>query len=123
MIHERQDYILKEQKTFSRRHAAPFSETLPYLCGIGCGLRFFQKQMELVGIIPCGNACVAVECNTVPYLILNNQHTRLFQILRQFLNVIADKAVVDVHRRSVVEEVKGSRYIQVKRLCYPVGFR
>ena len=79
--------------------------------------------MKFVRVVPCRYACVAVAGDAIPNLILNHQHPRLFQVLRQLLDVKADKAVVNVNRRSVVEEIERSRHIQVKRLCHAVGFR
>ena len=79
--------------------------------------------MKFVRVVPCRYAYVAVAGDAIPNLILNHQHPRLFQVLRQLLDVKADKAVVNVNRRSVVEEIERSRHIQVKRLCHTVGFR
>ena len=79
--------------------------------------------MKFVCVVPRRYACVAVAGDAIPNLILNYQHPRLFQVLRQLLDVKADKAVVNVNRRSVVEEIERSRHIQVKRLRHAVGFR
>ncbi len=48
----------------------------------------------------------AVDCNSVPNLILHNQHTELLELLAEFADVIADEAVVDIHIRSVIEDVQ-----------------
>ena len=59
-------------------YAAPFSEPLPDLDAVCCGLFLFQQEVELVYIVPGVLFAVAVDGDTVPDLILNNEHPQLF---------------------------------------------
>ena len=79
-----------------------------------------QSQSQLV---PCGNACISVDGDAIPHLVLDNQHGGLFEVFAQLLNVVAHKTVVDVHRRSVVKEIQRAGHIQIKCLCHAVSFR
>ena len=84
------------------RDAALLSEPLPNLGAVSRCLFLFQKQMELVGKIPGGLALYAIGGDAAPYLILDNEHPQLFQLLAQILYVEADKPVVDVHIGTVI---------------------
>ena len=55
-----------------------------------------------------------VNGNAVPHLILNHQHTDFLELLAQFLDVIADNAVIDVHIALVIEHIEGAGYIDFK---------
>ena len=70
--------------------------------------------MELVHIVAGGLSGGTIGCNTSPDLILHNQHSKLFQLLAKFLDVIADKAVLNVHIGSVVEEIERALHIDFK---------
>ena len=59
----------------------------------------------------------AVDGNSVPHLILHDQHTELFELLAEFADVIADEAVVDIHIRSVIEDVQRAVNIDFKGSC------
>ena len=59
----------------------------------------------------------AVDGNSVPNLILHNQHTELLELLAEFADVIADEAVVDIHIRSVIEDVQRAVNIDFKGSC------
>ena len=59
----------------------------------------------------------AVDGNSVPHLILHNQHTELLELLAEFADVIADEAVVDIHIRSVIEDVQRAVNIDFKGSC------
>ena len=100
-----------------RGYAAPFSETLPNLHGIGGGLLVFQEQVKFVHKIPCGFLRGAVHGDAVPHLILNNQHTQLFKLLPKLFNVKAHKAVFKLHVGTVVKDVKapGNVKLQCRR--------
>ena len=65
------DYILR----YAGRAALHFPEALPDFHGIGCRLFLFQQQMEFVNIVPGGFSGFPVPCDTVPHLILNDQHS------------------------------------------------
>ena len=49
--------------------------------------------------------------HTSPDLILHNEHTPLFKLLPQLLNVKAHKAVMYVYVGAVVEHVKAAMHI------------
>ena len=57
------------------------------------GLLLLQKQVHLVDVVAGGLVRGTVDGNTVPYLILNHQHTDFFKLLAQFIDVIADNPV------------------------------
>ncbi len=69
---------------------APFSEPLPDFHAVCCGLFLFQQEVELVYIVSRVLFVVAVDGNTVPDLILNNEHTQLFKLFSQLFDVEAD---------------------------------
>ena len=89
-----------------RGNTAPLTETLPNLDGISGSLLLFQKQVHLIHIISGGLAAAAVGCDTPPDLILDDEHSELLHLLAQFLDVVADDAVVDVHIGAVVEQIQ-----------------
>jgi len=62
--------------------------------------------VHLIHIIPCGLSAAAVCRDTSPHLILHNEHTEFLHLFAQFLDVVADDAVVDVHIGAVVEQVQ-----------------
>ena len=64
-----------------------------------------------------------VDGNAVPHLILYHQHTDFFKLLAQFLDVIADNPVINVHIALVVEHIEGAGYIDFKsRSDIPVSY-
>ena len=73
--------------------------------------------MELVHVVARCLVLGAVDGNSVPHLILHDQHTELFELLAQLLDVIADEAVVDIHIRSVIEDVQRAVNIDFKGSC------
>ena len=70
--------------------------------------------MELVHVVARCLVLGAVDGNSVPHLILHDQHTELFELLAEFADVIADKAVVDIHIRPVIEDVQRAVNIDFK---------
>ena len=113
-------HLAAAQKVFdilrdARGNAAPLTEPLPNLHRIGGGLFLFQKQVHLVNVIAGGLAGGPVDGDAVPHLVLHHQHPDLFQLLAQFLEVIADNAVVDVHVAAVVEHVEGAGDVDFQR--------
>ena len=102
--------------------AAPLSETLPDLHGIGRRLLLFQKQVELVHIVAGGLSGFSVGSDTAPYLVLDDQHAQLLQLLAELLDVVADQAVIDVHVGPVVEQIQGAFDVDLKRRCHMMGF-
>ena len=95
--------------------AAPFSEPLPNLHRVGGGLFLFQQQVHLVDVVAGGLVGGTVDGDAVPHLVLDHQHTDLFQLLAQLLDVIADNAVVDVHIALMVEHIEGAGHIDFQR--------
>ena len=71
--------------------------------------------MELINVVSCIFLCIAVDGNTIPHLILHDEHTQLFELLAQFFDVKADKAVIQFHIRLVVEHPQ--RTIDVDFQC------
>jgi len=61
--------------------------------------------MELVCIVPGGFSGTAVGGHTPPYGILHDEHTQLFELLAQLLDVKTDDAVIDIHVGVVVKDV------------------
>ena len=49
--------------------------------------------MKLVHVVAGGLLFGAVDGDAVPHLVLHNEHTQLFKLLAELLNVKADKAV------------------------------
>ena len=78
--------------------------------------------MELVHIVAGRLTGRTVGRDAAPDLILNDQHAELFQLLPQFLNVIADETVPDIDVGSVVEKVQGALDIDFERGCHTMGF-
>ena len=71
--------------------------------------------MELINVVSCIFLCIAVDGNTIPHLILHDEHTQLFELLAQLFNVKADKTVIQLHIRLVVEHPQ--RTIDVDFQC------
>lgn len=81
-----------------------------------------KKNGKLVDVVAGGLVGSAVNGNAVPHLILYHQHTDFLELLAQFLDVIADNAVVDVHIALVVEHIEGAGYIDFKGRSDILGF-
>ena len=79
--------------------------------------------MELVHVVARCLVLGAVDGDSVPHLILHNQHTELFKLLAEFADVIADEAVVDIHIRSVIEDVQRAVNIDFKGSCDALRLR
>ena len=101
----------------SGRDAAPFSETLPDFHAVRGGLFLFQQKVELVHVVARCLVLGAVDGNSVPHLILHDQHTELFKLFAEFADVIADEAVVDIHIRSVIEDIQRAVNIDFEGSC------
>ena len=71
--------------------------------------------MHLVHIISGGLSAAAVGSDTPPDLILHDEHTELFHLLAEFLNVVADDSVVDVHVGAMVEQIQTALDIDFQR--------
>ena len=59
--------------------------------------------MELIYIVSGGFACSTVDGHTVPDRILDNQHSQLFKLFPQILDIKADDTVFQFHIGPVVE--------------------
>ena len=103
-------------------NTAPFTESLPDFHAVGRCLLFFQKQMELVHIVAGGFTGITVGSHTPPDLILHHQHTDLFQLLAQLLDVIADQPVIDIYIGAVVKQVQRTGHIDFQCCCHMVCF-
>ena len=78
--------------------------------------------MHLIDVIAGRLALNSVGGHTVPHLILHDEHTQLFQLLAQVLDVVADQAVMDVHIGAVVEHVERTGNIQLQSRCNALCF-
>ena len=58
--------------------------------------------MKLIDIVP-GRFDATVDRNSVPYLILNDEHSNLFQLLSKFFDIKADNTVIQFHIGSMVK--------------------
>ena len=104
------------------RNTAPFSESLPDFHRIGGGLLLLQKQVHLVDVVTGGLVGGTVDGNAVPHLILYHQHTDFFKLLAQFLDVIADNPVINVHIALMIEHIQRTRYIDFQCRCNVLSF-
>ena len=113
-------HLAAAQKVFdvlrdTGRDAAPFTESLPDFHRISGGLFLFQQQVHLVDVVTGGFVGSTVDGNAVPHLVLDHQHTDLFQLLAQLLDVVADDTVVDVHIALMVKHIEGAGHIDFQR--------
>ena len=74
--------------------------------------------MKFIDIVAGDFSFRTVSCHSVPDVILNDQHTDLFQLIAQFLNVKADDTILQVNIRSVIEQILRAVDIHFKRVCY-----
>ena len=95
----------------SRGDTAPFAKAFPNLHAPGTNLAA-QQKVELVHEIPGGFTLIPVLGNTVPYLVLDHQHTQAFELLSQLLDIEADNTVVDIHIGTVVKNIQTAMHIQ-----------
>ena len=79
--------------------------------------------MELVHIVPGGLALAPIHRDAVPYLILNDQHPKIFELLAKLLDIKADKAVVDIHISSVIKNIQTAMHIQFQCRRDPLRLR
>ena len=62
--------------------------------------------MEFVDIVSCRLSGITIGGHTSPHGILHDEHSQLFELLAELLDVETDDAVVDVHIGAVVEDVQ-----------------
>ena len=58
--------------------------------------------MELIDVVP-GGFDATVDRNSVPYLILDDEHSDFFQLLSKFFDIKADNTVIQFHIGSMVK--------------------
>ena len=104
---------------YACRNAAPFTEALPDLDTVGRGLLFAEKEVELIDKVPRRLFLITVHGYTVPDLVLYNQHSELFELFSEILDVIADHALRNIDICSVVEHIKGAVDIELESRSYP----
>ena len=103
---------------YACRNAAPFAETLPDLDTVGRGLLFAEKEVELINEVTCRLFLIAVHGHAVPYLVLYDQHSELFELFSEVLDVIADHALRNIDICSVVEHIKGAVDVELESRSY-----
>src|SRR5699024_10136173 len=93
----------------------------PDLHRIGRGLFLTKQEMELVykksGCVPD----VMVRSYAAQNGILYHQHPDLLELFAQLPDVVADKAVVDVHVGAVVEQVQAALDVDLQRRRHMVS--
>ena len=78
--------------------------------------------MHLVDVVTGGLVSGTVDGNAVPHLILYHQHTDFLELLAQFLDVIADNPVINVHIALMIEHIQRTRYIDFQCRCNVLSF-
>ena len=58
--------------------------------------------MELIDIVP-GGFDAAVDRNSVPYLILDDEHSDFLQLLSKLFDIKTDNSIIQFHIGSMVE--------------------
>ena len=79
--------------------------------------------MELVCIVPGGFSGTAVGGHTPPHGILHDEHTQLFELLAQLLDVKTDDSVIDIHVGVVVKDVQTALDVDFQRSRHMACFR
>ena len=80
--------------------------------------------MKLINIISGTLICRAIDCYSIPDLILYNEHPQFFQLFPKVFNVKADHTVIQFHVCSVIKYFQRTININFKRKkkSYVVGF-
>ena len=86
-------------------NSAPFPKTFPYFYRVSCGLFFFEKQMKFITVEPGMFMGIPVFRDPPPHLILDNEHSQLFQLFSQIFNVETYQTVIQIDVCLVVEYV------------------
>ena len=79
--------------------------------------------MHLIHIVSGRSSLDPVFRYSSPYLILYHEHSDLFELLSQILDVITYKAVRKLHIGPVVEHIQGTRHIDFKCCCHMLCLR
>ena len=85
-------------------------------------MQLLKQKVHLIDVYPGVLTLASVCSHTAPNLILNDQHTDLFQLVSQFLDVIAYHAVGDVHVGAVIEHIEGTGNVDFQRGSNRMGF-
>ena len=104
------------------RDTTPLTESLPNFHTVCCCLFFFQQQMKLINIISGTLTCRAVDCYSIPDLILHNKHPQFFQLFSKVFNVKADHTVIQFHVCSVIKYFQRTININFKGSGKPLCF-
>ena len=105
------------------RNAAPLTEALPDLHGIGRRLLLAEQQMHLIHVVARGSVRLPVNGDAVPDRILHDQHADLLQLLSEILDVVAHQAIADIHIGAMIEDIEGTGHIDFKCCCDRSGLR
>ncbi len=79
--------------------------------------------MHLVHVVAGTPPLGTVLCDSSPHRILHDQHADLFQLFAEILDVVADKAIGNVHVRPVIEDIQRTGDIDFKCRCNGLGLR
>ena len=82
-----------------------------------------EQQVKFIHIVPGGLALAAVHRHPVPHLVLDDQHSQIFQLLAQGLDIEAYQPIVDIHIGSVIEYIQTAVDIQFQSGADPLRFR
>ena len=73
--------------------------------------------MALVYVVPCGFVLVSVYGDTVPNCVLNDEHTYLFELFAELLDIKGNNAILDIDVGSVVEDIQRACDVNFKSRC------
>lgn len=59
--------------------------------------------MELIHVITSGFVTGTVDCNTVPDLILNDEHSKFLKLFSKIFDVKANDSIIQLYVRPMVE--------------------
>ena len=78
--------------------------------------------MELVNIVSGRFSGITVGGYSSPHLILHNEHSNLFQLISQLLDVKAHQAVVNIHICPVIEQLQRTFDVNLQCSRHMMGF-
>ena len=73
--------------------------------------------MALVYVVPCGFVLVSVYGDTVPNCVLHDEHTYLFQLFAELLDIKGNNAILDIDVCSVIEHIQRACNIDFQCRC------
>jgi hypothetical protein len=83
------------------RDSAPFSETLPDFNGISCRLTLFKQKVHFINKYRV-DLWISRLMSPVPDLILYDEHTDLFELFAELLDVIGNRSLRNIHIGTVI---------------------